>query len=117
VLFQIGLHCFLDGQVWNQLVLLQRLSRHRVEIANLVKMFKKYSPLICYATGCDHWVSKYLESYLTTKVIGHLGFHHGISSFKMTELESKRFDRNKVDYKYCFYISWCIGKCCFAEDL
>jgi len=35
VLFQIGLHCFLDGQVWNQLVLLQRLSRHRVEIANL----------------------------------------------------------------------------------
>ena len=84
---------------------------------HLVEMFKKYSPLICYATGCDHWVSKYLESYLTAKVIGHLGFHHGISSFKITDLDRERFNKNKVDYKHCFYIYWCIGKCRFAEDL
>jgi hypothetical protein len=37
VLFQVGLHCFLDGQIRNQLMLLQRFSRHRVEIANLLR--------------------------------------------------------------------------------
>lgn len=53
-------------------------------------MFKKYSPLICHTTGCDHWISEYLECYLTAKVIGHLGFHHGISSFKITDGEREK---------------------------
>jgi hypothetical protein len=48
-----------------------------------VKMFKKYSPLVCYTTRCDDRISKNLKSYLTAEVVGHLDFQHGVS-FKIT---------------------------------
>jgi hypothetical protein len=74
VILEVGLDCFLYSQVRNQLMLFQRLSCHRVEIAHLAKMFKDYGPLIRYTTGCDHWISKNLKGYLAAKVVRHLDF-------------------------------------------
>jgi hypothetical protein len=69
--------------------------------AHLVEMFNKYSPLICYTTRCDHWISEDLECYLTAKVIGHLGFTAWQQQFQITDIETKELTKkNKVWSEY-----------------
>lgn len=78
----------------------QGISINRCQIrkrAHLAEMLKQYGPLICYTTGCDNWISKNLKSYLTAKVVGHLGIQSGNNL--RTQRKQKKFVYNTRYHK------------------